>query len=210
MSPTRTALVFAAQQSFATRGFTGTSIRKLSAAVGIKESSFYNHFPSKQALLDAVLEKAEKSLLDVARKFQIPINNAAAAAPIFESISLEHLEDTALGFLDMWVNDPDFVAARRLLTIEQYHTAKAGKMLRSLTIDRPVGFQSELFALLIAQGAIRSVDPTTLALAFWGPIFTILHATDAPSELNHAISQLKSHLQHFRDTYVLTDHQEIP
>lgn len=105
---------------------------------------------------------------------------------------------------------PTLLLPGQLLTIEQYHTAKAGKMLRSLTIDRPVACQAELFTLLIAQGAVRPVDPTTLALAFWGPIFTILHATDAPSELNYAQDQLKSHLQHFHDTYVITDHQEIP
>ena len=51
----RSALLDVAQQRFAVDGFAGTSVRDLAAAVGIKESSVYNHFASKQAVLDALL-----------------------------------------------------------------------------------------------------------------------------------------------------------
>ena len=56
---TRLALLAAAQKSFAARGYGGTSVRQLARAAGIKESSLYNHFASKQELLDAVIERAK-------------------------------------------------------------------------------------------------------------------------------------------------------
>lgn len=202
--PTRTALLHAAEHSFATHGFPGTSIRNLAAAVGIKESSFYNHFASKQALFDAVLERAEHSLSTVAEKFHIPIDDAAKAVSIFESVSFKQLEAATLGFLEMWIHDPDFVTARRLLTVAQYRTPRAKEALRMLTIERPLAFQSEIFTALIAKGLFYPAEPEALALAFWGPIFVILQATDSPEHEATAKHQLQLHLQHFHNTYAVT------
>ena len=42
---------------FAMKGYTETTIRELAAAVGVKESSIYNHFPSKNAILEYILEE---------------------------------------------------------------------------------------------------------------------------------------------------------
>ncbi|MBN2659227.1 MAG: helix-turn-helix transcriptional regulator [Spirochaetales bacterium] len=41
---------------FAAKGYHGTSMRELAAAAGIKESSVYNHFKGKEAILDAILD----------------------------------------------------------------------------------------------------------------------------------------------------------
>lgn len=46
----------AAVHLFATRGFHGTSIRDIAREVGIKESSIYNHFRGKDAILQAILK----------------------------------------------------------------------------------------------------------------------------------------------------------
>lgn len=46
----------AAASLFRTRGFNGTSMADLAAAVGITKSSLYHHFPSKQALLSEIIE----------------------------------------------------------------------------------------------------------------------------------------------------------
>ena len=78
---TRTALMDAAQESFATKGFGGASIRQLAGAVGIKESSLYNHFSGKQDLLDAVLDRAQARLASVAEGLQMPFDDPAEAGP---------------------------------------------------------------------------------------------------------------------------------
>ena len=42
---------------FAIKGYTETTVRELAAAVGVKEASIYNHFPSKIALLECILNE---------------------------------------------------------------------------------------------------------------------------------------------------------
>ena len=42
---------------FAAKGFTETTMRELAAASGMKESSIYNHFSSKNAILDYIIDE---------------------------------------------------------------------------------------------------------------------------------------------------------
>lgn len=53
---TKDTLFRTAVELFARKGYHGTSVRDIAREVGIKESSVYNHFASKEAILDAALE----------------------------------------------------------------------------------------------------------------------------------------------------------
>jgi AcrR family transcriptional regulator len=53
---TRERILDAALDLFAQHGFSGTSVRQLSRAVGLRESSLYNHFPSKEAIYRALID----------------------------------------------------------------------------------------------------------------------------------------------------------
>ncbi|MDT0167133.1 TetR/AcrR family transcriptional regulator [Actinotalea sp. AC32] len=58
----RTALLAAAARLFALRGFDGVSIEDLGAAAGVSGPAVYRHFPSKQAVLAALLVEASARL----------------------------------------------------------------------------------------------------------------------------------------------------
>ncbi|MEG1477506.1 MAG: TetR/AcrR family transcriptional regulator, partial [Oscillospiraceae bacterium] len=49
-------------QLFSCDGFSGVSMRNIAAAVGVKESSLYKHFQSKQAIFDAILLQMNESI----------------------------------------------------------------------------------------------------------------------------------------------------
>jgi AcrR family transcriptional regulator len=54
--PTREAILREASRLFAARGYLGTSTREIAAAVGIRQPSLYNHFPSKHAIAQALID----------------------------------------------------------------------------------------------------------------------------------------------------------
>jgi AcrR family transcriptional regulator len=61
---TRGELVKAAKELFAARGYAGTSIEDVLARVGVSKGALYHHFPSKEALFQAVFEENEQELLE--------------------------------------------------------------------------------------------------------------------------------------------------
>jgi AcrR family transcriptional regulator len=54
---TRARILDAAEALFAERGYDGTTLRDVAARVGLRIPSLYNHFGSKDALYEAVLER---------------------------------------------------------------------------------------------------------------------------------------------------------
>jgi len=63
---TRDRVLQVAQALFAERGYRGTSLRDIAKRIGIKAPSLLHHFPSKQQLYIAVLEKMFENLEDAA------------------------------------------------------------------------------------------------------------------------------------------------
>src|SRR5262249_53215603 len=55
--PTREVILDAAGRLFSAQGVDGVAVRDLARELGLTPSSLYNHFPGKQALYEAVLER---------------------------------------------------------------------------------------------------------------------------------------------------------
>jgi len=55
VSPSKVKILQSAVSLFAAKGYTETSVRELAAAVGLKVSALYYHFPSKNAILEYLL-----------------------------------------------------------------------------------------------------------------------------------------------------------
>jgi len=66
-SDTRQRILDRAEALFAERGFAGTAVRDIAREAGLTPASLYNHFESKQALYEAVLERGVRPLLELLR-----------------------------------------------------------------------------------------------------------------------------------------------
>jgi len=62
---TREQILDAAERLFAAKGIDGVAVRDLARETGLTASSLYNHFPGKQALYDAVLERGLKPIVEM-------------------------------------------------------------------------------------------------------------------------------------------------
>jgi AcrR family transcriptional regulator len=65
VNTTKQRILVSAANLFAEKGFTETTIRELADSVGLKPASLYNHFPSKNAILEFMLEDYSKDNTDV-------------------------------------------------------------------------------------------------------------------------------------------------
>ena len=62
---TRSAILDAAERLFAARGIDGVAVRDLARETELTPSSLYNHFPGKQALYEAVLERGLRPIVEL-------------------------------------------------------------------------------------------------------------------------------------------------
>lgn len=73
----RATLLSAAARLFAARGFDGVSIEDLGAAAGVSGPAVYRHFPSKQAVLGALLVGVSERLLAGGREVVAEVRDPA-------------------------------------------------------------------------------------------------------------------------------------
>lgn len=155
---TRQAILDAALDLFAEKGFFGTSLRDVAAAVGVRESALYNYFAGKDALFDALLAAHEQSKVERLA----PLADAA----ITDGRAL--LERLALSTLD------DFVLPReqkffRILMSDGIRLAKAGR----ISLERMGQGRERLHDImrrLIEEGWLRDADVNVLGMAFISPL----------------------------------------
>lgn len=83
----REELLASAARLFAARGFHGTSIEDLGAAVGISGPAVYKHFPSKDAVLAEMLVGISRHLLDGGRA---EVESAAGPEQALEALLSFH------------------------------------------------------------------------------------------------------------------------
>jgi len=60
----REQILRAAETLFSTKGFHGTGLREVADTAGVSLGNIYNHFPTKEALFEALLAELEKQYLD--------------------------------------------------------------------------------------------------------------------------------------------------
>ena len=68
MKPTAERILDAAEDLFARKGYTATSMGEVASAVGIRSPSLYNHFRNKEALYQAVLDRLLEKFLRPTRE----------------------------------------------------------------------------------------------------------------------------------------------
>src|SRR5689334_5222244 len=76
-SETRAKLVRAARELMARQGIGATSIQEITDRADVGFGSFYNHFVSKEAIVDAVMEEAVESFGDAADRLAETIKDPA-------------------------------------------------------------------------------------------------------------------------------------
>ena len=138
------------------RGVRGLSVGAVARRVGIAPSAIYRHYPSKEAMLDAVVELVRERTL---------ANLAAARAGSPDALGA--LEDLLARHIRLIRENQ---ALPRLLFSEDFYAGRPARRLNVLSVL--LGFAdgiAELIRLGQRRGEIRSeLDPRTVAVMFVG------------------------------------------
>ena len=152
---TRQAILDAALELFADKGYFGTSLRDVATAVGVRESALYNYFKSKEALFDALILAHQHTKTE-------RLASLADDGPIADGRAL--LERIAIDSLDSFL-DPREQRLFRLLMSDGIRLARTGRFNLHERLGSGPERMQKLMRRLINEGWLRDADPTMLWMA---------------------------------------------
>jgi AcrR family transcriptional regulator len=159
---TRQALLDAALQLFAEKGYFGTSLRDIARHVGVRESALYNYFPSKESLFEAVV-MADRA--ETAERLAPALDAPVTDLRVF-------LEDLATRAIDAY-KSPTQQQRFRILMSDGIRLAVEGRIN---LIDQQMGSKSQvvrtLMIRLMNEGFLKPGDPELLTFQFISPLMT--------------------------------------
>ena len=187
-----------ALELFSEQGYDAVSVGQIAKAVGIKAPSLYNHFPSKQAIFDALVASTAARYEADTDRIDIHVQNAQQDIPVFTEISAEGLFEKVRQIFEYSLHDPVISRFRRMMTIEQFRSPELAALYSKRYVERLVAYHAGIFRALIAAGEIKGEDPDALALMYVAPVLTLIEVCDRqPEKEEECLEQLSRHVRLF-------------
>jgi len=188
---------------FSQKGYHGTSVKDIANAVGIKDSSLYKHFSSKQEIFDIIVCTMENKMEKMSLEMGLPPdNNFTSAASYYGSLTKEGLLALSRQVFLFYLKDPFVARFRKMAIIEQYNQENIYRVYHRIFLESSIFYLTALFQEMIAQHIFVAVDACILAMNFYTPIFFLLCKYDQTPDLEaQAIECLDKQIGEFYRIY---------
>lgn len=145
---------------FSEFGYDNVSIRRIASEVGIKESSIYNHFKSKESILDEILDYYIFEMT----KDEIPLVNVGKNL----DISFDYFYKVGLDLYISKLSEAKMMKITRIFLIESYHNEKIKSYVKKQIIENAIDGWTDIFELMKEKRLIkRDCDTRQLAESFY-------------------------------------------
>ncbi len=178
---------------FSQKGYDNVSIREIAKNVGIKESSIYNHYKNKEAILNAILEYFKKEL-----NVEFP-NEETLKIMENDPILFYH---TGSEIFKSQLKKPKLMKILRIILIETYHNDKIRNFFMNNIIIEPITIWTYIFNLMIEKEIIQTnITAKQLAKEYYSyGVYLILeilikHPKLTDEILNNAIDNLFNEME---------------
>ncbi len=190
MSSTRDKIKQKTLELLSRHGYIGASMRSIAGEVGIRESAIYNHFVSKDELVNSVFEDV-RSKLDLVRLIDDEIldhlDNPRKFLLLFTSKLLAH-----------WANEKQRMIFRIIL-LEEFNTHE-----NHVKIEDAISKLNEVWVIIFNEmmkyKLIKKQNVEIVANEFIAPLFFIrlrYLTSNANLDLPKAINEAETHVQYF-------------
>ncbi|GAA0124344.1 hypothetical protein UT300019_02460 [Clostridium sp. CTA-19] len=180
---------------FSKKGFNGVSIRQIAKSVGIRESSIYNHYKSKDEIIESIFEYFAKSIKDY-RPSTLELNimmDFMSPEELFK-----HLVITYGKFLN---GKLDSIAI--IIYSEQFKNEKAKELMVETIIKEPSRFIKEILDMMIKKNLIKNIDTSLVAdeynYALVAITFEYAHAINDGKDTSPIIKKMFKHISFICD-----------
>lgn len=188
---------------FSVKGFKGTSVKNIADAVGIKDSSLYKHFRSKQEILDSIVLEMRRRMEDMSVQYGFPdehdYENAVKAYGNMTEELLLFLSKKAFLF---YLKDSFISRFWKMAVMEQFHDPGIYQIYQSIFMVESIAYQTKLFQMMIREGYFAENSPEVMAVSFYSPIFFLLSKyIGEPEKEEEALEILEKQVKEFYRIY---------
>jgi AcrR family transcriptional regulator len=148
---------------FSRKGYEAVSVQEIAVAVGIKKSSIYNHFKSKDQILQSILSDFSKEL---ARSDAKRLEEEKLIETCLDTRGPAELMAVAGKQFEDLLKTPKMRRIWRMIAMEVYRNAMIRSFYEREVIERPVRFWEKAFRAMMKRSQIRQTDAVTLAREF--------------------------------------------
>ena len=189
---------------FSQKGYDSVSIREIADEVGIKKSSSYSHYPSKESILmdifDYFTDQFEYNPIINNDEIKLDENN-----PFLEDPELFYHKGSE-AIKQMMFQETNFKIWKMIL-IQMHHNESIKLFFQNEILVKPLVFWNGFFTLLKEKGIIRQdSNPKLLAKQYYSfPIYLLLEICakydDIPQEvLEHFFEEAEEHANFLLDS----------
>ena len=194
LAGTKKKIVEVAIDMFSRRGYSDVSVRELTKEVGIKESSLYNHFKSKEAILELIYDL-----------FQEQHSKAFPSIEILPELAkMTSIETFLLKGMENYKNsaeDPLHEKMWRILNIEQFRDQRARNIILNQVYAGTIDFLEKAFEAFMNEDKIKQGNASKLAIQYQYPLFSMmteyLLLKYDHKEIDSVEKKMKDHLNYF-------------
>ena len=161
---TKQKIIDKALELFAAKGYDSVSVGEIAKAVGIKAPSLYNHYQSKQAIFDAIVESTAEQYDEDTNKIDIHVQNAEKDVNFFNGISEELLFEKVKQIFEYSLHNQNICFFRKMITIEQFRSPELRSLYTRRFVDRLVNYHADIFSNLIQRRIIYILYNSNLVI----------------------------------------------
>ena len=158
---------------FSKKGYDSVSLREIADEVGIKKSSIYSHYPSKEAILMDIFEYFTDFF-----KYNELINSKDLLLTADNEILLENPElvyHKGSEAIKVMVSEERNLKIWKLIFIQMHYNENIRIFFQNEILAKPLLFWNEFFTILKEKGIIRKdCNPKLLAKEYYSfPIYLL-------------------------------------
>lgn len=184
---------------FSKRGYSAVSIRDIGTVVGIKESTLYYHFKSKQDIFQSLLVEVQEITTQMTAMF----NNRFEMST---SVKETEFVQVGLGVLVGYLLEENINKFIHMLMIEQYVNEEAAMVHQRVVFEVPLKQMEAVFHRMMDRGYFKQEKAECLAVEYYGLIYFVFQryfsSGEATCEIRErALHVLETQIERFYQRY---------
>lgn len=156
MKPTKVRILDTAIDLFSEKGYRDVSVRDIAFALGIKASSLYKHYESKDAILEDIFNLFRRKVEET----DFPVDNLQE---LMKSLDPETYLDMAFERFKQVMWTDEILKISKIITMEQQRSQSVREFFTRELVEKPNEMMKNVLDLMVQSRLIKPADTRVLA-----------------------------------------------